>query len=546
MRFATRMLLAQIVTQVTVVGVCTSVFLLLGVNQLRSGAESSALNIARTVAEDPEVRTLVADYSADPGTPDAAGLIDGPLQRYAHAVTARTEGLFVVITDDHGIRLAHPDPARLGETVSTSYADALAGREVVTWERGTLGDSARAKVPVYAPDDDRPIGEVSVGFEPASVFDDLPSLLGGIGAAVILAGGIGAVVAVGMRRRLETVTLGAQPEELAALVRTQTAVLDSADDGIVAVDPDGVVRVCTPAASRLLHLDEPALGRTLDELGMEAELAAALRTPGRRDELLVGDRVLYLDVRPVRRGAYALGTAAVLRDRTDLVALSQRLGSVRSMSDALRVQRHEFANRLHAAGALLEAGRVDEARDFVWSLLDRGAIDYAVPGLPAVTDPLLQSFLGAKGISAAERGVALSVAEESLVWRETTDVEDVASVLGNLVDNAIDAAASGTEPRRVEVTVLQDGDALVATVADSGGGVSDPGALFRPRPPDPAAPAERVRGLGIGLPLARELARRRGGDVWLIDAGGSASGAVFGARLPGVFPVSPDHEQEDP
>ncbi len=151
MRFATRTLLVQIATMVAVVAVCTAVFAWLGIQQLRAEADSSALNIARSVAEAPEVRELVAEYSADPGTPDAASLRGGTLERYASDVTARTEGLFVVITDDHGIRLAHPDPDRLGEVVSTSFADALAGREVVTWETGTLGESARAKVPVYAP-----------------------------------------------------------------------------------------------------------------------------------------------------------------------------------------------------------------------------------------------------------------------------------------------------------------------------------------------------------------------------------------------------------
>ena len=115
MRFATRMLVVQVATQVAVVAVCTAVFAGLGVQQLKAEADSSALNIARSVAESPQVRELVAEFSADPGTPDATTLRDGVLQRYAADVTDRTEGLFVVITDDHGIRLAHPDPDRLGQ-----------------------------------------------------------------------------------------------------------------------------------------------------------------------------------------------------------------------------------------------------------------------------------------------------------------------------------------------------------------------------------------------------------------------------------------------
>ena len=83
------------------------------------------------------------------------------------------------------------------------------------------------------------------------------------------------------------------------------------------------------------------------------------------------------------------------------------------------------------------------------------------------------------------------------------------------------------------------------TVADSGLGVAESGALFAGRPeagPDPDA----VHGRGIGLPLAREVAGRLGGDVWLADAGGpDGNGAVFCARLPAVMrPPSRPSEQK--
>lgn len=531
MRFATRMLLVQIATQLVVVVVCTAVFAWLGVQQLKAEADSSALNIARSVAEAPEVRESVAQYSADPGTPDAAGLRGGALQQYAADVTGRTQGLFVVITDDHGIRLAHPDPDRLGEVVSTSFADALAGREVVTWETGTLGESARAKVPVYPPGGGAPVGEVSVGFERASVFDDLPALIGGIAVAVALAVAIGAVVALLMRRRLERLTLGVQPEELVSLVQTQTAVLESADEGVLALDDAGVVRVCTPSAERLLGITD-AVGHRLDELGLPPAVVAALSAPGASSGLPLGDRVVFLDVRPVRRGTRTLGRVATLRDRTDVIALSGRLDSVRAMGDALRVQRHENANRLHAAVGLLDAGRTDEARAFLADLVDRGSVDWAVPGIELVGDPMLQSFLGAKGLSARERGVALRVADDTFSSAMIDDVEDVVAVLGNLIDNAVTAAASAPEPRGVEVSVLDDADAVVLTVADTGPGIADVEAIFAPRErgDDPDA----VHGLGIGLPLSREFARRRGGEVWVVDAGGGDHGAVMAARLPGV------------
>ncbi|MCJ0702543.1 hypothetical protein FRIG_15625, partial [Frigoribacterium faeni] len=129
----------------------SAVFAAIAVQRLAREAESTALAVAQSVASDTDVRAEVAALSVD-GTPiDEGALAAGDLQRTAVAAQLRTGALFVVITDDRGVRLAHPDPTRIGERVSTSPDAALRGEEVVSWERGTLGESARAKVPIVAP-----------------------------------------------------------------------------------------------------------------------------------------------------------------------------------------------------------------------------------------------------------------------------------------------------------------------------------------------------------------------------------------------------------
>lgn len=542
MRFATRVLVLQLATVVAVVAVCTAVFAFLAIQQLRAEAGASALNIARTVAEDDDVRRLVAQYSADPGTPDAGRLRDGELQTLATAVMARTDALFVVITDDHGIRLAHPDPQRLGEVVSTSFAEALAGDEVVEWETGTLGESARAKVPVNPTGGGSPVGEVSVGFARASVFDDLPAVVVGIVVAAAAALAIGALAALLLRRRWERLTLGLQPEELVGLVQNQAAVLDGVGDGVIALDDAGVVRVCNERAERMLGLDAP-VGRRLDQLGVPPEVLHAVAERTAQDGIVVGDRVLYLDSHAVVHDGRTLGDVLILRDRTDLIALAERLETVRAMTSALRVQRHEFANRLHVATGLIDAERPDEARAFLAEQLGRGPVDFPVDGLERVEDPLLQSFLGAKAMEAGERGVALHIADDTLLHGTLVGAEDVAAVVGNLLDNAFTAAVRGDQPREVEVALLDDGDALVVTVADSGPGIEDGRDVFAAAA-GAEPPPDAVHGRGLGLRLARELARRRGGDVWVIEMKRDDGGAVFGARLPGV--MSPLAEGTEP
>lgn len=535
MRFATKVLLLQLLTVVTVVAVCAVIFAWLAVDQLKAEAESSALSIARTVAAEPEVRSEVARRLAAPEASEME-LASGILQDYATDITARTGALFVVIADAEGIRLAHPEEERLGEQVSTSHEAALRGQEIIAWETGTLGESARAKVPVYAPGTREPVGEVSVGFERASVFDELPRLLLGVSAAAVVALAVGIGALLLMRRRWEQLTLGLQPEELVSLVQNQAAVLDGVDDGVISLDLDGIVRVCNEPAARMLGIEAPE-GRAFAELDLPADVLVALRNGEARDAVAIGDRVLYLDSRSVERAGRRLGSVIIVRDRTDIVGLSERLGSVRAMTSALRVQRHEFANRMHVATGLLDAGRIGEAGEFLREMRDRGPVDYPLADGELLAEPFLQSFLGAKSMEAAERGVDLRLGEETLVLGTVSGVEDTATVLGNLVDNAVRAAAEAPEtsgiPREVDVTLLDEGGDLVLVVADTGAGIAPGTDVFAAG----SAGGDAVHGHGIGLKLCRELVRRRGGDLWIIDRGGQLAGrgAVFGARLPGVM-----------
>lgn len=544
MRFATRVLFLQLATVVAVVALCAAVFIAMAVDQVREEAEETVLSIARSVAAQPTVRQTVDQETEDPEPVDPEDLENGPLQTLATATAERTGALFVVVTDIDGLRLAHPNPERLNEQVSTAYDAAMRGEEVVAWESGTLGRSVRAKVPVFSPDTGEPVGEVSVGVTRDRVFNDLPRLLLGIASVAGLGLCVGVVASVLLRRRWEKLTLGVQPEELVEMVHNQAAVLDGVADGVLAINTDGVVRVANSEAIRMLGPGD-LVGRELRDLGLPEEVLTDLREEIACDSVPVGDRVLYLDSRTVFRGGRVLGSVVIVRDRTDLVALSERLDSVQAMGSALRVQRHEFANRMHVAVGLLESGRTEDATDFLRTMRDRGPVDFPLNGGEALTEPFLRSFLGAAALEAGERGVSTHVTDDTLVLGTVAEPEDVATVLGNLFGNAVSAAAAAPEPRRVDVTLLDEGDTLVLIVADSGAGIANEDDRLAARPAPDGVP-DTVHGHGVGLRLCRDLVRRRGGDLWLIDRGGEepGKGAVFGARLPGVMRAEPIHTTE--
>lgn len=546
MRFTTRVFAMQLIAAAVVIAVCVSAFALLGIGQLRDEAESTALAVARTVASDPQVRADVASYAGRESL-DGEALAEGALQDYAAEIVERTETLFVVIANDLGLRLAHPDPALLGERVSTDFTRVIAGDEVVAWERGTLGESVRAKVPVRSPDGDAIVGEVSVGFAPARVFADAPLLVALFVAIAVVALAVAALVSTLIRRRLERLTRGVQPEELGGLLQSRAAILEGVHDGVLAVSDDGRVRAANEAALEIVG-DAQAVGRRLEELDLPPRLRAALTRALDGEafvtgELVLADRVAYVEVRRVRHEGRSLGVVAVLRDRTDVVALAERLDAVRAATNAMRAQRHEFANRVHAVRGMLAAGRIDEAQGLLGEFADRGALPEEA-GID-VADPFLRSFLAAKRVEAAERGVELRIGADTFLVGAVAEPEDVAAVLGNLVDNAVTAAAAGAEPRWVEVSLLDAGEELAVTVVDSGPGVDDPESVFERARAAEDDVSSRVHGRGIGLPLARRFTRRRGGELWLAEARGVGHGAVFAARLPGVMRSRTADDGED-
>ncbi|MFB0837380.1 MULTISPECIES: sensor histidine kinase [unclassified Arthrobacter] len=549
-RFSTQTLLLQLAVVLLVVLLSAAVHAWLTYDRVGSDAENQALTLARTVASDPETRANVQAISEQPGTPPPAELLAGPLQSSAEAARTRTGALFVVITDETGIRLAHPDPHRLGEKVSTDPSEALSGQEVTTRNTGTLGPSAGAKVPVYAPGTGMVVGEVSVGYSMETVAQSVARDIGPVAltaAGALLAGVLGSFL---LRRRLQRLTLGLEPEEISTLVHDQVAVLQGVDDGVIGISADGRISVFNAAAQRLLGLPDLS-GTRWENAPVPEQLKTLTRAVPRVTgaagstldalELVAGGRVLVVNARKALHRREDLGWVIMLRDRTELQGLTRQLDAVGTMSTALRAQRHEFANQLHTLAGFLGIGQHQEARDYLATLAATGPLKFPVDQAELLQDPYLQAFVGAKGVEADERGVTLRIGPETLVRGQVTDAQDVTTVLGNLIDNAVNAAVAGSATDRwVELEVLDepgdDGGTLHVVVADSGDGLAEGTAtehVFAEGFTTSSGPVRAGGGQGFGLALARQLARRRGGDVRVLERGTKGGpGAVFMATLP--------------
>ncbi|MEV0894755.1 ATP-binding protein [Promicromonospora sp. NPDC050262] len=540
----------SIVAAMIVVSLITlGLFAVTGFNRLVQQTQESALRIAQTVAQTPGVRAGAEEESRRERPSTDAELVAGTLDDYAREVEDRTGALFVVITDDTGRRLAHPSPDEIGDPVSTSPDAALRGEETVSWERGTLGDSARAKVPVYGLDSPGTVvGEVSVGLPPTEVWSTVLADAVPVVLSTALALAVGGLLARFITRQLREKTLGLQPEELLALVHDQQAVLQGVDDGVVGLSGDDVVTVCNDRAAALLGLDDP-VGHRVEEAighaGVLARIEAARSVTPPAPPLVVDGRLVYVDVHEVRREGRLLGRVVIVRDVTAVEDLSRRLTAVGTLAGALREQRHEFANRIHVVTGLVRAGDTAEALDYLDRIGEHGPVRFPIANAGLVREPYLQAFLGAKALEAERQGVTLRIGPDADVSGSLLHPEDVTTVLGNLVDNGIAAAvASERTPRWVEVEALRHGDELHVSVMDSGDGAASDPLTPEARPASDPGPGETgaagpAHGHGIGLRLSAEVARRHGGELRLAMGRTERHGAVFVARLERQF------EEED-
>ncbi|GLX99721.1 sensor histidine kinase [Actinoplanes sp. NBRC 101535] len=500
----------QVLVVTLLVASGTAGAVLLARRDARNAAIEEVTAVAETIAHSPAV--IEALHTADP-TP--------LLQPYAEETRVATETDFVVVMATDRTRYTHPTAALIGRPFAGSVAEALAGGMVIEEYRGSLGDSVRTVVPVRETGGGPVIGLVSVGITTEAINRNLLAQVPGVAAATGAALLLSAAGAWLLSRRLRRQTHGLGPAEMTRMFEYYDAVLHAVREGLVVVGRDGRVELINDEGRRLLGAaaDGPV------ELPAEVSALITEQRPTVDEPVLLGDRVLVASRRDARFDGRTLGSVLTLRDHTELRALTGELDSVRGLTEALRAQAHEAANRLHTVLTMVELGRVDEALRLGTAELQL-AQQLTDQVVGALDEPALAALLLGKSAQAGERGVELTVDDDSQLSGEPLSGRDLLTVVGNLVDNALEAVAGVDLPRRVRVLVRHAGGEVLVRVTDNGPGL----------PPEHVADAFRRgwsskgQGRGVGLSLVRQVTEKYGGRYEVTAAEGG--GALITVHIP--------------
>ena len=447
----------QIVVIAVVVLVGSALALFDARNDGDAAARQQVLGIATALADSPSTAAAIQ-----------SGRATETLQPVTEAVRKNTDIAFITIMAPDRTRFTHTDPTQIGGKYIGTIEPALRGETFTEVYTGTLGPSIRAVAPVRD-GTGRIVGLVSAGILQQSLADRWRSQVPTIVAVSLGALAIALVGVWAIRRRLLRQTHGLRPDELRVMYEHHDAILHSVSEGLIVLDRNGVA-LANDEARRLLALPPGPVNRS--------DLPEFLRTynPGARDEVHVTqDRVLVVNRSPVtdkRTRDTRPSEVVTIRDRTELQGALGELSSLKVLTDTLRSQAHEAANKLHTIVTMVEMGRADEAVRFATNELELS--QQLVDRLSsAVGEPALVALLLGKSAQADERGIELTVTEETHLPSNADDLalsgQEMVTVLGNLIDNAMDAC--DREDPWVEVTVSQEDGTLLIRVADSGPGM---------------------------------------------------------------------------
>jgi two-component system CitB family sensor kinase len=436
---------------------------------LKEHIGTRALKLAQTVASIPEIKE--AFYEPEPWI---------TIQPMVEKIRVKTDAEFIVIGNKDGIRYSHPVPERIGKNmVGGDNGPVLEGKSIISEAVGTLGLSLRGKTPILD-DQDRVIGIVSVGFliedinEAAIIYRNKIILLGTI---VLIIGMIGAIlIAHGVKRAI----LGLEPEEIGALYQEKRAILESIREGIIAVNTEGLVTMANQTAAKLLDLPDGTniTGRSIFDILPTSRLLEVIKS-GQAEfdqEMLVKDNVVVVSRVPIFDHRHrVIGAVSSFRNKSELYRISEELSQVKRYAEFLRAQTHEYSNKLYMISGLIQLESYQEAIEVITHESDvhQNLIHFIMKEIP---DPIIGGLLIGKFNRAKELKVQFEIDHDSSFHDipETMDRNRLVTIIGNLIDNAMEAVLdSNAHDKKVQVFLTDLGEDLIIEVEDTGIGIPE-------------------------------------------------------------------------
>ena len=286
---------------------------------------------------------------------------------------------------------------------------------------------------------------------------------------------------------------GYEPDVFSAMYKVRDNILESLDEGIIAVDNDGAVQFVNQAADTMLG-EKQIIGKKLDDIQF-------------------GSEAILVDRAPIKENDDSIGEIVILHDRAEYTKLMEDLTGTRYLVDSMRANNHDFTNKLHVILGLIQMKMYDEAVTYIENItiVQRATISKI---MNAVNEPAVAALLIGKTARASELNVKFVFREgcyySSADMGVTSDL--LVTVIGNLIENAFEAMNESEdykEQKELLFGIYSKPGAVLITTDDTGAGI-------------PEENLERIfengfstkgDGRGTGLYQVKEMVERAGGTI---------------------------------
>ncbi|HHR5886114.1 TPA: sensor histidine kinase DpiB [Providencia alcalifaciens] len=444
---------------------------------------------------------------------------------------------YVVIGDEHSIRLYHPNSEKIGYPMQWNKPGALEnGESYFIKGEGSMGNAVRAKTPIFD-ENGKVIGVVSIGYLTTKIDTSLAEIFVQTSATFLGVLVILLFLSWAFAKLIQRQMLGMEPEEITQLVLVQKGIFDAVFEGIIAVDRYGKIININHNARKMLALSESAkqlIGKPISDYVSPASFFTKEITKNQHDIVcefnglnVIASRVAIMD------GELLAGAVISFRSQNDIESLNAQLSQVRQYVDNLRTLRHEHLNWISTLSGLLQMKEYDQALALIkgesesrQQLIDSLREQFA--------DKQVAGLLFGKYHRARELGLQLIFVPGCRLYELPSSLNstEFCAVLGNLLDNAFEASLKNeVGNKQVELYISDENNEIVIEVADQGCGFPlelqdkwfERGTTTK---------TDAVEEHGIGLFLVASYVNRCNGAVIIED--NQPYGTVFSIFIPKV------------
>ncbi|MEN8905324.1 MAG: ATP-binding protein [Clostridiales bacterium] len=444
-------------------------------SNIQDKVEDNILNIAKTVAKSPFIRTALEEK--DP---------EGEIADYVDDIyNDISEVEFIVVADMNSKRYSHPVKERVGEKfVGNDEIKVIeTGEMYISEGKGTLGKSLRVFVPIYNMNETTQIGFISVG----TLMESITKAKFEAQGHIIIAAWIGLLTgffgAVFLTKNIKKSLLGLEPEEISKLYNEKDSMLKGIHEGIVAIDSNYNINMINISALKILGLEkrykiDTLIGKPILSVFKNSRLPHIVKT-GLAEynfEQVINNTVILTNRVPIKDKKEIIGALATFKDKTQITHLAEEVTGVKLIVEALRANTHEFMNKLHVILGLIHLGEVKKAQSFIMQTVENQELIFT-DIIQKIKDSNIAGLLIGKASRAKELGIHFEIDEDcKLKSNEKGKITNhtLVTIIGNLLENAFFAVdKSSLNKKKVYFKILETDEIIQIIIKDTGIGIKE-------------------------------------------------------------------------